>query len=102
SLGSEEEQRSLYELIVKETDPDLVTIRLFDAGGDKSFDLGQQEQNPYLGWRGIRLLLDEEELIKQQLRAVLTVAGRYAGRIRILVPMVSCLEEIKAVKEHIA
>src|SRR5699024_5538526 len=101
-LGSEQEQRSLYEVLLKETSPDIVTIRLFDAGGDKFFDLGQQEQNPNLGWRGIRMLLDEEKLIRQQLRAILIVAGRYPGRIRILVPMVSCLEEVTAVKKHIA
>src|SRR5699024_6876961 len=66
-LGSEQEQRSLYEVILKETSPDIVTIRLFDAGGDKFFDLAHQEQNPNWGWRGIRMLLDKKKFIRQKL-----------------------------------
>ncbi|MDX1671460.1 MAG: putative PEP-binding protein, partial [Balneolaceae bacterium] len=76
-----------------------VTIRLFDAGGDKFFSLGSRENNPFLGWRGIRMLLDEQDLLRDQLTALLRIAGRYPGRMRILVPMVTNIEEVLAVKE---
>jgi len=98
-LGSEQDQQMFYRHILQETDDKPVTIRLFDTGGDKMFDIGPQEPNPNLGWRGIRFLLDEEETLKQQLRAIFSVAGQYPGRIRLLVPMVSCLEEMVRIKE---
>lgn len=97
--GSEQSQQRFYERVLQEAAPHPVTIRLFDAGGDKFFDLGQKEQNPFLGWRGIRMLLDEEETLRQQLRAILKAAVNYSGRVRILVPMVSSMEEVAAVKQ---
>lgn len=92
-----ERQQSFYCSILEGTNPHPVTIRLFDAGGDKFFDLGQQEHNPFLGWRGIRMLLDEKTLFEQQLHAILKTAAEYPGRVRILVPMVSAYEEVAAI-----
>ena len=100
-LGSEQSQQAFYETVLRKAQPYPVTIRLFDAGGDKLFNLGQQEQNPFLGWRGIRMLLDEEKMLRQQLRAILKTAANYTGRIRILVPMVSSLSQVSAVKQII-
>ena len=96
----QEKQVSFYSEILEETDPDPVTIRLFDAGGDKFFSLGSKENNPFLGWRGIRMLLDERDLLREQLRAILLVAGRYPGRVQLLVPMVTVLDEVIEVKEE--
>lgn len=97
----EERQQSFYGSILEQTHPHAVTIRLFDAGGDKFVNLGQQEQNPFLGWRGIRMLLDESSLFEQQIRAILRTAVQYPGRIRILVPMISTLEEMLAIEKTI-
>lgn len=100
-FGNEEKQNAFYQSILEETKPHAVTIRLFDAGGDKFFDRGQQEHNPFLGWRGIRMLLDERSLFKEQLRAILKTAAQYPGRVRLLVPMVSSLQEVSAIKQLI-
>ncbi|NGP78021.1 phosphoenolpyruvate--protein phosphotransferase [Balneolaceae bacterium YR4-1] len=94
-------QKEFYRTIMKETGSDPVIMRLFDAGGDKLFDDNKKEQNPFLGWRGIRLLLDNRKLLREQLEAILTIAGEFPGRIKILVPMVTVLEELTEVKEEI-
>lgn len=78
-----------------------VVIRLFDIGGDKISLNSSPEDNPFLGWRGIRMLLDEKEMFTGQLRSILKCAGKYPGRIRILVPMVSVVEEIVEVRNSI-
>lgn len=81
--------------------PGKVTIRLFDIGGDK-VDLRQEkESNPFLGWRGVRMLLDDIELLRNQLQAIFEVAGENPGRIHILVPMVSVIEEVKQIRNEI-
>lgn len=79
-----------------------LTIRLFDAGGDKIVsNYTNQERNPYLGWRGIRFLLGQEKLLRQQLYAVCKLSGLYPGIIKILIPMVSQIEEVLAFKKHL-
>jgi phosphoenolpyruvate-protein phosphotransferase (PTS system enzyme I) len=93
------DQAAFYSKVVEASGDEPVTIRLFDAGGDKLLDDAEEESNPFLGWRGIRLLLDEEELLSNQLEAILRVSGKYPGRVQILVPMVSALEEVDKTKE---
>lgn len=100
-FDDEQKQHSFYGLVLEHTEPHPVIIRLFDAGGDKLFNLAEQEQNPFLGWRGIRMLLDKKTVLKQQLRAILKAAGCSPGRVRILVPMISSLEEVEAVRKAI-
>ena len=95
-------QEEFYSAVLEGCDPHPVTIRLFDAGGDKFFNLGSKEQNPFLGWRGIRMLLDEEPLLKNQLKAILKTAALHKGCVRLLVPMISTLNEVQRVKEIIA
>lgn len=97
-----ERQTSFYSKVLEHTDPHPVTIRLFDAGGDKFFSLGSKENNPFLGWRGVRMLLDERDLLREQLRAILGVAGKFPGRVQILVPMISVLDEVIEIKEELA
>lgn len=101
SFRDEEKQCDFYRTVLKATEPHPVTVRLFDAGGDKFFDLGQEEQNPFLGWRGIRMLLDQRPLLEQQLKAILKSAGSYPGRTRILVPMVTTLEEVEIINKTV-
>ncbi len=98
--NSREEQEAFYKQIL-EGAPGSLTIRLFDIGGDKTGGRSVKEANPFLGWRGIRLLLDEKKLLRNQLAAILRVSGEYPGRIKILVPMVSVLDEVHEVKEQI-
>ncbi|MEX2395663.1 MAG: phosphoenolpyruvate--protein phosphotransferase [Balneolales bacterium] len=91
-------QEQFYESALKHTNEEPLTIRLFDVGGDKLLDDDESEANPFLGWRGIRILLDHRELLRSQFEAILKVSGRYPGRCRILVPMICNLEEIKSVR----
>lgn len=94
-------QVEFYKSVLEAADGESVTIRLFDAGGDKLLDDYEAEANPFLGWRGIRMLLDKSVLLDQQLEAILKVSGDYPGKLKILVPMVSRLEEIEEVKQAI-
>lgn len=91
-------QVGFYTSILELTAPYSVTIRLFDVGGDKFFGDEDKEQNPFLGWRGIRMLLEQKELLKNQLRAIYKTSANFMGRIRILVPMVSAMEEVNRLK----
>ena len=73
--------------------------RTLDIGGDKSLPYFQtpHEHNPQLGWRGLRITLEWQDLLRVQLRAALRASA--LGPIRILLPMVSSIEEIRAVRE---
>jgi len=97
----EEHQEKFYSTILKATDPHPVIIRLFDAGGDKLFKESSKEQNPFLGWRGIRMLLDSPDLLDNQLRAILAAAGKHKQRVRILIPMISTPKQLHRIKERI-
>lgn len=98
---SVDEQVEFYSNVAESCCNDPVTIRLFDAGGDKLTDSFSKEANPFLGWRGVRMLLDENELLQKQIEAIYRVSGKFKGRLKILIPMVSDLDEIIAVKKHI-
>ena len=98
---SEEEQFQHYRSVVRKISPLSVTIRTIDIGGDKFSSYYHnkhrfREQNPYLGLRAIRLSLKHPEIFKQQLRAILR-ASIY-GKVKILLPMIASVEEIKQVK----
>lgn len=100
---SEEEQYSLYTRVVEAMSGKPVTIRTLDIGADKYPSYMRSvgaEPNPFLGWRSIRISLEVEEIFKTQLRAILR-AGAH-GRVRLLIPMISSLEEIQKVKEVLA
>jgi len=88
-----ERQRPYYEAIVRAAKGNPVTIRLLDIGGDKLLDRDTGETNPYLGWRGARLLLQHPEWIKTQLEAILEVSAAYPGVLRIMMPMVTEMDE---------
>jgi len=95
---SEEEQLNLYRRVVTGMNGVPVTIRTLDLGPDKypAYLRLPREDNPFLGWRSIRISLEMEELFKVQLRAILR-AG-VLGPVRILFPMISSVEEILQVK----
>ena len=93
---SEESTFRTYKDVVERTAPAVTTLRLLDLGGDKLLPLAHREQNPFLGWRGIRVLLDKPQVLKTQLRAILRASA--FGPVRILVPMITHLSEIRQVR----
>jgi len=99
----EEEQFALYRRVVEGMGGRPVTIRTLDIGADKYpayVRRGTTEPNPFLGWRSIRVSLEMPEIFKTQLRAILRAGA--LGRVRLLIPMVTSLEEILRVKELLA
>lgn len=94
---TQEEQFDVYRRAAEETGKHGATIRLLDLGGDKLLPVAQQEDNPFLGWRGIRLLLDRpEELLRPQVRALLRANAH--GTLRVMLPMVTQLDEVRRVR----
>ncbi|HET6566711.1 MAG TPA: phosphoenolpyruvate--protein phosphotransferase [Rhodothermales bacterium] len=94
---SEEDQLKTYRRIVENVAPETTTFRVLDLGGDKMLPLGHREQNPFLGWRGIRVLLDKPEILFPQVRAILRAST--FGPIRILLPMVTQIWEVERFRE---
>lgn len=96
---SEEEQFQQYKLIADTVFPKPVIIRTFDIGGDKFMAHPVKENNPFLGWRGIRVMLDRPELFLEQLRAILRASTR--KNVSIMFPMVSGIKEVRNAKKLI-
>jgi len=98
ALPSEEEQFIEYKKVLEKLNPKPVVIRTLDIGGDKnlSYLKFEQELNPFLGKRAIRLCLDEIELFSTQLRALIR-ASAY-GNLKIMFPMIATLEEFLKAK----
>jgi len=98
---SEEEQRQLYREQLEAFHPAPVTMRTLDIGGDKALPYFPiEESNPFLGWRGIRVTLDHPEIFLTQVRAMLR-ANEGLGNLRILLPMVTAIDELRASRELI-
>ncbi|MFI5311995.1 MAG: phosphoenolpyruvate--protein phosphotransferase [Gemmatimonadales bacterium] len=93
AMPDEDEQLAAYSKVIAAFDGRPVTIRTFDIGGDK-LPLGgfPHEANPFLGWRAIRMCLDQPDLFKTQLRALLRAAVR--GDVRIMLPLVVTMDEV--------
>ena len=96
---NEEEQTRIYTNLSNRIYPETFTIRVFDIGGDKFRLLDYKEPNPFLGLRGIRLLLENQGIFRTQLRAILKASLN--KNIRVMVPMVSTIKEIRQTKEII-
>lgn len=99
-LPSEEDQVQDYRSVIEAVAPHPVTIRTFDLGGDKIFpDIPHPvEANPFMGWRAVRVSLDQPNFLHTQLRAILRAA--VAGPTKIMFPLISGLDEIRQVKQH--
>ncbi len=97
---SEEEQFEAYLKVAEVFQDKPVIIRLLDLGGDKIFGETLEESKPALGWRSIRILFSKEKELFKQLRALIR-ANTY-GNIKILVPMISSLEEVYKIKSYLA
>ncbi|CQR55287.1 phosphoenolpyruvate--protein phosphotransferase [Paenibacillus riograndensis] len=98
SFPTEEEQFEVYKLVAEKVGNETVVIRTLDIGGDKHLDYFQlpDEQNPFLGYRAIRISLDRKDMFKTQMTAILR-ASHY-GNIKMMFPMISSVEEVQAAK----
>ena len=96
TLPSEEEQYETYRKVAEQVQPHPLIIRTFDLGGDKlaagTVDIGD-ELNPFLGWRAIRFCLENIDIFKTQLRAILRAGA--LDNVKIMFPMISGLEELR-------
>jgi phosphotransferase system enzyme I (PtsI) len=103
SLPNEEIQTAYYEKIINTVPGKPVIFRLLDIGGDKPLPYlpHPAEKNPFLGWRGIRFLLDNPDILRTQIRSMLLASAATQTTVRIMVPMVACPSEMEAVKKLI-
>jgi phosphoenolpyruvate-protein phosphotransferase (PTS system enzyme I) len=103
TLPTENEQYETYRKVAERVRPDPLIIRTFDLGGDKlapgSVDISD-ELNPFLGWRAIRFCLENIDIFKTQLRAILRASA--VGNVKIMFPMISGLDELRGAKSVLA
>ena len=93
---SEEEQRRIYREHMVAFEPKPVTMRTLDIGGDKALSYFPiAEENPFLGWRGIRVTLDHPEIFMVQARAMLKANEGLKGELRIMLPMITSINEVE-------
>ncbi|HUE40701.1 MAG TPA: phosphoenolpyruvate--protein phosphotransferase, partial [Chthoniobacterales bacterium] len=92
TLPAEEEQYEIYRKVAERVRPNPLIIRTFDLGGDKlgvgALDVGD-EMNPFLGWRAIRFCLENVDIFKTQLRAIIRASA--VGNVKVMFPMISGL-----------
>ena len=101
AFPNEEEQYEAYKAVLEGMNNKPIVIRTLDIGGDKElpyFEM-EPEMNPFLGYRAIRLCLDRKDIFKTQLRALYRASVH--GKLRIMFPMISSLEELLSAKEVI-
>jgi len=102
SFPNRNDQYQLYRKVVEGFSGSSVTIRTLDIGGDKSLPYFQhpKEDNPFMGWRSVRVSLDNRAVFQTQIEAIL-MAGAH-GKVRLLFPMISNLEEIRSCQQLVA
>lgn len=101
-LPTEDEQAAYFRRVAVAFPKYPIVIRSFDLGGDKfpaAFD-APKEANPFLGWRSIRVCLDQPDIFRPQLRAVLRMAAQH--ELHLMVPLVTRVDEVLAVREMLA
>lgn len=101
ALPTEEEQFQAYKAVAEAMGSQAVIVRTMDIGGDKDLpymDL-PKEENPFLGWRAIRICLDRKEILHTQLRAILRASS--FGKLRIMFPMIISVEEVRMLKAEL-
>src|SRR4051812_3742250 len=100
TLPSEDEQYEVYRRVAEKVAPDPLIVRTFDLGGDKiapGIVDATDEMNPFLGWRAVRFCLDNIDIFKTQLRAILRAS--VVGNVKIMFPMISALPELRRTTE---
>ncbi|NHB97625.1 phosphoenolpyruvate-protein phosphotransferase PtsI [Photorhabdus stackebrandtii] len=101
TLPTEEEQFQAYKSVAEAMGSQAVIIRTMDIGGDKNLPYMNlpKEENPFLGWRAIRICLDRKEILHSQLRAILRASA--FGKLRIMFPMIISVEEVLQLKAEL-
>nr|ELR5039401.1 phosphoenolpyruvate-protein phosphotransferase PtsI [Providencia stuartii]ELR5082352.1 phosphoenolpyruvate-protein phosphotransferase PtsI [Providencia stuartii] len=101
SLPTEEEQFQAYKAVAEAMGSQAVIVRTMDIGGDKDLPYMNlpKEENPFLGWRAIRICLDRKEILHSQLRAILRASS--FGKLRIMFPMIIFVEEVRELKAEL-
>lgn len=102
SLPSEEEQFQAYKAVAESMPTGSIIVRTMDIGGDKDLPYMNlpKEDNPFLGWRAIRIGLDRKEMLHAQLRAILRASA--FGKLRIMYPMIISVEEVRTLKHELS
>ena len=95
---TEEEQFAAYKAVAEACGSQAVIVRTMDIGGDKELPYMNfpKEENPFLGWRAIRIAMDRKEILRDQLRAILRASA--FGKLRIMFPMIISVEEVRALR----
>ncbi|MCT6875834.1 phosphoenolpyruvate-protein phosphotransferase PtsI [Frischella perrara] len=98
---NEEEQFKAYKEVAETTNGLAVIVRTMDIGGDKDVPYMHlpKEENPFLGWRAIRICMDKKEILHAQLRAILRASA--FGKLRIMFPMIISVEEVRILKSEL-
>lgn len=98
---NEEEQFNAYKEVAESTNGLGVIVRTMDIGGDKDVPYMHlpKEENPFLGWRAIRISMDKKEILHAQLRAILRASA--FGKLRIMFPMIISVEEVRMLKSEL-
>ena len=98
---TEEEQYEVYKKAAEALEGKPLLIRTLDIGGDKSLSYYQfpKEENPFLGWRALRICFDKPEVFNAQLRAILRASAH--GNVKILLPMIISVDELQQVKARV-
>lgn len=99
TFPTEDEQAAEYTRVAEQMFPHPVMFRTFDIGGDKVSPVPLEEDNPFLGWRGIRVCLDRPAMFLDQLRAILRASEK--KNVRILLPMVCKVTEVRRAKDYL-
>ncbi|HAL3774571.1 phosphoenolpyruvate-protein phosphotransferase PtsI [Escherichia coli] len=101
ALPTEEEQFAAYKAVAEACGSQAVIVRTMDIGGDKELPYMNfpKEENPFLGWRAIRIAMDRKEILRDQLRAILRTSA--FGKLRIMFPMIISVEEVRALRKEI-
>ncbi|MFB4817500.1 phosphoenolpyruvate-protein phosphotransferase PtsI [Enterobacter hormaechei subsp. xiangfangensis] len=101
ALPTEEEQFAAYKAVAEACGSQAVIVRTMDIGGDKELPYMNfpKEENPFLGWRAVRIAMDRKEILRDQVRAILRASD--FGKLRIMFPMIISVEEVRALKKEI-
>lgn len=101
SLPTEEEQFQAYKAVAEAVGSQAVIVRTMDIGGDKDLPYMNlpKEENPFLGWRAIRICLDRKEILHDQLKGILRASA--FGKLRIMFPMIISVEEVRELKAEL-
>ena len=101
ALPTEEEQFAAYKAVAEACGSQAVIVRTMDIGGDKELPYMNfpKEENPFVGWRAVRIAMDRKEILRDQVRAILRASA--FGKLRIMFPMIISVEEVRALKKEI-